>query len=43
MNNNLKYPHLFSPLKINSIMVSNRIIANPMGQVFEERALGGPG
>ena len=43
MNNNLKYPHLFSPLKINSIMVSNRIIANPMGQVFEERALGRPG
>ncbi len=40
---NLKYPHLFSPIKINSIMVSNRIIANPMGQVFEDKALGRPG
>ena len=43
MNMNLKYPCLFSPLKINSIMVSNRIIANPMGQVFAEKALGRPG
>lgn len=43
MNKNLNYPHLFSPLKINSIMVSNRIIANPMGQVFEDKALGRPG
>ncbi len=40
---NLRYPHLFSPLKINSIMVSNRIIANPMGHVFEDKALGRPG
>lgn len=24
-------------------MVSNRIIANPMGQVFEDKALGRPG
>lgn len=39
----IKYPHLFSPLKINSVMVSNRIIANPMGQVFEDKALGRPG
>lgn len=39
----LRYPHLFSPLKINSIMVSNRIIADPMGQVFEDKALGRPG
>lgn len=43
MSMNLRYPHLFSPLKINSIMVSNRIIANPMGQVFAEKALGRPG
>lgn len=43
MNMNLKYPRLFSPLKINSIMVSNRIIANPMGQVFADKALGRPG
>lgn len=43
MNMNLKYPRLFSPVKINSIMVSNRIIANPMGQVFEDKALGRPG
>ena len=40
---NLKYPHLFSPLKINSMIVSNRIIANPMGHVFEDKALGRPG
>lgn len=39
----LKYPNLFSPLKINSIMVSNRITANPMGHVFEDKALGRPG
>ena len=39
----LKYPHLFSPLKINSIMVSNRITANPMNQTFEDKALGRPG
>lgn len=40
---NLKYPHLFSPLKINSMIVNNRIIANPMGHVFEDKALGRPG
>lgn len=39
----MKYPHLFSPLKINSIMVSNRIIANPVGHVYEDKALGRPG
>lgn len=39
----LRHPHLFSPLKINSIVVSNRITANPMGQVFEDKALGRPG
>ena len=39
----LRYPHLFSPLKINSIMVSNRIIANPMSQIYEDKALGRPG
>jgi len=39
----MKYPHLFSPIKINSIMVSNRIIANPIGHVYEDKALGRPG
>ncbi len=26
-----KYPHLFSPLKINTLMLKNRIMASPMG------------
>lgn len=26
-----KYPHLFSPLKVNTLMLKNRIIAAPMG------------
>lgn len=28
---NLKYPHLFEPLKINSVMSMNRIFTSPMG------------
>lgn len=29
--NQLKYPHLFQPLKINSVMAMNRIMTSPMG------------
>ena len=39
----LKYPHLFSPIKINNMIVKNRIIAAPTGDSFEEKALGGAG
>lgn len=41
--NTLKYPNLFRPIKIKNLMIQNRIIANPMGQKFEDKALGGPG
>ncbi|MEA5050612.1 MAG: FAD-dependent oxidoreductase [Oscillospiraceae bacterium] len=39
----MKYPHLFSPIKINGMMVRNRIVAPPIGLYFEEKALGGAG
>ncbi len=38
---NTKYPHLFSPIKINSLMLPNRITANPIGHIFEDKSLGG--
>lgn len=41
--NTLKYPNLFKPIKIKNLMIQNRIIANPMGQKFEDKASGGPG
>ena len=33
--------HLFSPISINGMILKNRIIADPTGDVFEEKALGG--
>lgn len=39
----LKYPHLFSPIKINRTFIKNRIIAAPTSDDFEEKALGGAG
>jgi len=39
----MKYPHLFSPIKINQMIVPNRIIASPMGQEFFDKSLGGAG
>lgn len=39
----MKYPHLFSPIKINNMTVRNRIVAPPIGQIFAEKALGGAG
>lgn len=37
------FPHLFTPIKLGNVMVQNRIVANPMGDTFEDKALGGPG
>ncbi|WP_099469683.1 oxidoreductase [Konateibacter massiliensis] len=37
------FDSLFSPIKINSMMVKNRIVAAPVGDTFEEKALGGAG
>lgn len=37
------YPHLFSPIKLGSVLVQNRIVANPMSGPFEDRGLGGAG
>jgi len=39
----MKYPNLFSPIKINTVTARNRIVATPVGEVFEEKALGGAG
>lgn len=37
------FKDLFSPIKINSMLVKNRIVAAPVGDTFEEKALGGAG
>ncbi|NTW96426.1 MAG: 2,4-dienoyl-CoA reductase, partial [Erysipelotrichaceae bacterium] len=39
----MKYPLLFSPIKINNVISRNRIVATPVGDYFEEKALGGAG
>ncbi|HEL2383802.1 TPA: FAD-dependent oxidoreductase [Streptococcus suis] len=39
----MKYKHLFSPIKINEMIVKNRIVATPINDTFEEKALGGAG
>lgn len=39
----MKYKNLFSPIKINQLTVRNRIVATPVGDEFEEKALGGAG
>ena len=39
----MKFEKLFSPIKINQLMVRNRIVATPVGDEFEEKALGGAG
>lgn len=36
------FPHLFSPIRINGLMLKNRIVATPTGDFFEDKALGGP-
>lgn len=39
----MKYEKLFSPIKINQLTIRNRIVATPVGDEFEEKALGGAG
>jgi 2,4-dienoyl-CoA reductase-like NADH-dependent reductase (Old Yellow Enzyme family)/thioredoxin reductase len=39
----MNFPRLFSPVKINSLVSRNRIVASPIGNIFEEKALGGAG
>ncbi|MGB8454579.1 MAG: FAD-dependent oxidoreductase [Anaerocolumna sp.] len=39
----MKYPNLFSPIKINDMVIRNRIVATPMGHNFSDKALGGAG
>lgn len=38
----MKYPHLFQPIKINGLMIKNRIVATPVGP-FNDKSLGGAG
>lgn len=40
---NHAYPYLFSPIKLGDVLVQNRIVANPMGDTFEDKSLGAPG
>lgn len=37
------YNKLFTPIRINTMMARNRIVATPTGDEFEEKALGGAG
>lgn len=42
----MKYPHLFSPIKINSLIIKNRIVAAPTENIadsFYEKSCGGAG
>ena len=39
----MKFKYLFKPIKINNMISKNRIVAAPVGDVFEEKALGGAG
>ncbi|MDR2785258.1 MAG: FAD-dependent oxidoreductase [Treponema sp.] len=39
----MNFPRLFSPIRINSMVSRNRIVAAPIGNIFEEKALGGAG
>jgi NADH:flavin oxidoreductases, Old Yellow Enzyme family len=39
----MDFKNLFSPIKINEMISRNRIVASPIGNIFEEKALGGAG
>lgn len=39
----MDFPKLFSPITINGMTARNRIVASPIGDQFEEKALGGAG
>jgi len=36
---NLKYPHLFSPLRVNGMMLRNRILTPPMGIIAKHKII----
>ncbi len=39
----MQFQNLFTPIKINGMVSRNRIVATPIGDFFEEKALGGAG
>lgn len=39
----MEFSHLFSPITINRMLVKNRIVAAPLSDTFEEKAVGGAG
>lgn len=39
----MNFEHLFSPIKINKTLIKNRVVAAPIGDYFEEKAMGGAG
>lgn len=39
----MEYNHLFSPMKLNQLMLKNRIVAAPIGEEYAPKALGGAG
>ena len=39
----MKYKYLFTPIKINNLILKNRIVASPINDEYEEKATGGAG
>lgn len=39
----MEYPHLFSPIQLNNLTLRNRIVAAPIGELYEPKARGGAG
>jgi len=39
----MQFQNLFSPIKINGMISRNRIVASPISNIYEEKALGGAG
>lgn len=39
----MDFEYLFKPIKINQLMIKNRIVAAPISNTYEEKALGGAG
>ncbi len=39
----MEYPHLFSPIQLNKLTLRNRIVAAPIGELYEPKARGGAG
>lgn len=34
----MEYPHLFSPIQLNKLTLRNRIVAAPIGELYEPKA-----